>query len=297
MNRGGFGLVLQKLPVSAAVLVLSQISSWRLPSGWFRSRDVADLYSAFRVPQPANISRELGKLRDVRGYLIGRRDPKGPAEWSITPTGEERAEQIVGDLDYSSVLSDVNTPLGASFLDADHPTLPPSLAPPAWSSGIRSFLDKYPFDTNVFLMTRFPSQSEVGTPLGDLIRVLREAMKRKGLTLHLASDQQIVDDLWGNVGGHMWGCRYGTGILETRLHAQAAGQTQLETLNDNVLIEIGSMLTIGRRCLILRDAGAPFPPTDLTSQIFKEIDLGDPEAVRVAVLTWVDRDLRLESGT
>jgi hypothetical protein len=45
--------------------------------------------------------------------------------------------------------------------------------------------------------------------------------------------------------------------------------------------------------MILKDREAPMPPTDLTSQIFKEVALGDRHAVSARVDQWVERDLRI----
>lgn len=70
----------------------------------------------------------------------------------------------------------------------------------------------------------------------------------------------------------MWACRYGVGVLETTAPRpdKEPKDPKLVTLNDKLLIELGSMLTIGRRYMILRDREAPMPPTDLTAQVFKE---------------------------
>lgn len=135
-------------------------------------------------------------------------------------------------------------------------------------------------------MTRFPSpDGELPDPLPSVIEVLREVMTAHGLTLHVASDRQAEDDLLGNVGAYMWACHYGIGLLEDR---HAAG-----SLNDNVLIELGSMLMAGRRCAILKDRTAPAPPTDLSGQIYKSVDLDDLIAVSASAHRWIAEDLAL----
>lgn len=63
------------------------------------------------------------------------------------------------------------------------------------------------------------------------------------------------------------------------------------TLNDNVLLELGSMLTLGRRCKILKDKRAPQPPSDLMSQIYRTVDLKKIDTVVSAVDAWVTEDL------
>ena len=108
------------------------------------------------------------------------------------------------------------------------------------------------------------------------------------MTLHTASDRQIEDDLWGNVGGYIWACRYGVGLFETRSPKSAE-------LNDNVLIELGSMLTIGRRCMVLKDNIAPSPPTDLAGQIYKPVDFNNLDDVAALCHLWLKEDLSLGS--
>jgi len=110
-------------------------------------------------------------------------------------------------------------------------------------------------------------------------------MSNHGLVLHVASDRLADDDLLGNVGAYMWACQFGIGLLEDR-----PGEG---SLNDNVLIELGSMLMSGRRCAILRDRTAPRPPTDLSGQIYKTVDFDDLPAVAAAAHTWIAEDLGL----
>lgn len=135
-------------------------------------------------------------------------------------------------------------------------------------------------------MTRFPSPGgELPDPLPEVIEVLRQVMDEHGLTLHVASDRQAEDDLLGNVGAYMWACQYGIGLLEDR-HSEGS-------LNDNVLIELGSMMMAGRRCAILKDESAPRPPTDLSGQIYKSVDFDDTAMVAAAAHLWVAEDLGL----
>jgi hypothetical protein len=120
-------------------------------------------------------------------------------------------------------------------------------APIRWQPGIARLLDRYPFDGNVFCMTRYPrieTEDATPDPIRGLIQALREVLRGHGLTLHLASDRQVDDELFGNVGAHMWACRHGVGLLEDRAK---------RGLNYNAAIEVGSMLITGRRCAILKD--------------------------------------------
>jgi hypothetical protein len=102
------------------------------------------------------------------------------------------------------------------------------------------------------------------------------------LTLHVASDRQVEDNLFGNVGAIMWGSLYGVGILEDRVG---------RGLNYNVVTELGSMLILGRRCAILRDRTAPDIPSDLGAEIYKPVDLDDLDGLRDEGHRWLSDDL------
>jgi hypothetical protein len=135
-------------------------------------------------------------------------------------------------------------------------------------------------------MTRFPDpgERELPDPVGSSVAVLREAAHDHGLTLHVASDRQVEDNLFGNVGAFMWGSLFGIGILEDRLG---------RGLNYNVVTELGSMLILGRRCAILRDRTAPDIPSDLGAEIYKPVDLDDLEGIRDEAHRWLSEDLGL----
>lgn len=295
-----YGLVLQRMGTSDRLLSLSALAATRADLGEFQTAEIRGLLDAFRLPLPTNLSRDLGRLRSARPNLL-RPGRNGRGGWMLTPEGQQRASELMGEIDLAGMGTELAAASGAFFAHGEYPTLPPTLAPPSWAPGIKTFLERHPFDRNVFLMTRFPDKAAID-PLSSVITAARDVVSAQGLTLHVASDQQIVDDLWGNVGAHMWSCRYGIGILET-LSSSPEGATDGDggdahgsgpgELNDNVLIELGSMLTIGRRCMILRDTSAPMPPTDLTAQIFKPVGLDDLDEVAEAVAGWIRDDLRL----
>lgn len=149
--------------------------------------------------------------------------------------------------------------------------LPPGLAPAVWRDGIRALLDRSPFETNVLLMTRFPSREPVaGDPIDDVITTVREALSKHGLQLHRADDRIVDEDLWGNVAAYMWACRYGLGLAEDRVG---------RGLNYNLVIEVGAMMLAGRRCAVLKDETVAAMPTDLIGRIFKPVDFDDLAAV------------------
>lgn len=267
------------------VLVVADVVGARNGDGWFVAEDVEEMFEALRVPPPASVARSIGQM--IRADLV--RIDRGGARWSLTPAGRRRAMEAIGEIDYAAIAAELANQPGANFAHTRHVVIPPTMAPNRWAVGIQRMLERFPFETNVFCMTRFPVDEDdvdLLDPVAAVIETLRTVAQSHGLMLHVASDRLFDDDLLGNVGAYMWACQYGIGLLETR-------DPSRPTLNDNMLIELGSMLTIGRRCAILKDQGAPSPPTDLSGQIYKSVDFDDQATVSAAAHLWFAEDLGL----
>jgi hypothetical protein len=275
-------LTVQLLAPNQQVLVLGEIAGARKGDGWFSVADIHELLEGLRLPPRHSVARSLGQLRAA--HLV--RERAGSTPWTLTPLGREQATAVVGALDYNRVEAELVGAPGATYASALHAVIGPEWAPAKWKPGIARLLEQFPFETNVFCMTRFPrgGTDELPDPVSAAIDVLRSAAAAHGLVLHVASDRQIEDDLLGNVGAHMWACNYGVGLLEDRIGTG---------LNDNVLIEMGSMLMTGRRCALLKDRSVPALPSDLSAQIYKSVDFDDENAVAGAVHRWLAVDLAL----
>jgi hypothetical protein len=289
-------LVLQGLAKKDRLLALASFAMQREDDGWFQTSDLVRLNRGFRLPNPGNVSQHLGKLRQAE--LAVSRGRTGALRWTLTPHGQREARTLLADAG-QAVAPSVDARFMATFLHTRYPTLPPELAPPEILPKIRPFLERYPFESNVFLMTRFPTREEAD-PIAQVIEAARKAVAAHGLVLHVGFDRAIHDEVWPNTAAHMWACRYGLGLLETSLAGTVDSAAGLDakslkavTLNDNVLLELGSMLTLGRRCKILKDGNAPQPPSDLTSQIYRTVDLSVLDTVTGAVHEWITEDLML----
>lgn len=257
----------------------------RAEGGWFTPRDVYAVFDALRVPRPGNVSASLAALASA-GLTVRR--PRGGGAWSLTPEGRNRVPQIVEAIDPAAVEAEMSAArMTAELSDAAHTVIPPEFAPQRWQPAIAGLLGQFPFDQNVFCMTRFPKherERELPDPVRGVIDVAREALRGFGLTLHLASDRNADDELFGNIAAHMWACRYGIGLFETRFGTE---------LNDNVQIEVGGMLITGRRCALLKDRDTPNLPTDFTGHIYKPVNFDELDAVRETVQAWAKDDLQL----
>jgi hypothetical protein len=201
--------------------------------------------------------------------------------------GQNTVAELVGDIDVGLIEASLHPSNGAVFAEGLHTVVPPSFAPVRWVADIERFLEDFPFDQNVFLMTRFPRDAQDESyldPIRELIEVGRSLLSDHGLTLHLASDRNIVDDLFSNIAAHMWSSRYGIGLLENRLN---------QGLNYNVMTELGAMLVTGRRCALLKDRTVKNLPTDLSGHIYKSVDFDDKDAFVSELSDWVINDLGL----
>lgn len=206
----------------------------------------------------------------------------------MTPRGREAVSGLVGRVDPAAIEAEISTAGSALLGGVEHPLIPPELAPVRFLPAVRRLIANSRFEQNVFCMTRFPTMSE-DDPVSRTIETLRATLALHGLTMHVASDRNADDELFGNVAAHIWGCKFGIALLES-LSAEPE-----PTLNDNMLIEVGAMLVTGRRCALLKDVAAPSPPTDFVAQIYKDLDLADQDAVATIARAWVVDDLGLDT--
>ena len=265
------------------MLVVGQLAGAQNGDGWFSPTDVASLFEALRVQPPKRTDNELGRLRDQE--LLYRR--AASPVWSLTPEGAEVVKRLLGELDPQALLAQLAPSDGTEFGHALHTVIPPTMAPVKWQAAIQRMLRDYDFGANVFCMTRFPqdaADTEYLDPVAEVIPAARAALATHGLTLHVASDRALDDDLYGNTAAHMWACRYGIALFEDRIG---------RGLNENMIIEVGSMVITGRRCALLMDRTIEKLPTDFSGQLYKPADFAVVEEVAAAVHRWAADDLGL----
>lgn len=239
------------------------------------------LYRAFNLPEPS-ISGILSNLRS--DHFLIKEGSGRTVRWAVTPEGVAKADEQLAMLDQTALMAEERGEPGANFLHALHTILDPVFAPARWKAGIDRLLASSDFDRNVFCMTRFPTSEGLPDPVQAVVDRLRVVANDHGLVLHLASDRQLDDDVFGNIGSYMWASRYGIGLLEDRRN---------RGLNYNVVTELGAMLITGRRCALLKDCSAPGIPTDLASQIYKSVDFGELDLVAAEIHRWMATDLVL----
>lgn len=241
---------------------------------------VRAMFETLRVPTP-NVTRELKRLGG-EGLVV---NSKAGDRFDLTPEGRRAVGALFADLDANAVEAEIAEVGAAEFEHTKQPVIPPGFAPIKWAGPINSLLERYLFETNVFMMTRFPRETkedELPDPVQKVIETARGVLDFHGLHLHLASDRQADDELFGNIAAHMWACKYGIGLFETRYS---------DDFNDNLQIEVGAMLMTGRRVAMLKDRDTPNMPTDFVGQIYKPVDFEDLDAVSKTLTGWVTDDL------
>ncbi len=271
-------LRLQLLPPDDQAIALLMVAEGRDERRRVAPSDVEALFHDLRLPLPGRMSNRLASLQKRSLAVQG---PGRGAVWSVSPLGRERVRALFDSHDLSAIALEAIALDGSLFGATVHPLLPAVLSPPAVAHEVASFLADQPFEQNVFCMTRFPQKAD-SDPLKRAIGAAREACDRHGLTLLLASDRALVDDLWPNVMAYMWASKYGLAFFENQTGSG---------VNLNMSIEVGAMMMAGRRCALLKDVSVKMLPTDLVGKIYRPIDLSDPSTVATEVDSWIADDL------
>ena len=262
-------------------VILARFATEHAVDGVFAPKDLDNAYLEAGIPIPSKASNQIAALRRLQYLRSGGRT----GSWKLTPAGRARTDELLSNMDIAALKAEAIASKGSLLAGELHSVVPPMLAPPAILTPLRDFLARFPFETNVFGMTRFPSNaSTVADPVSKAIGAAKRACADHGLAFHLASDRAIVDDLWANVAAHMWASHFGIAFFEDRMN---------HGLNYNLTIEVGSMLMTGRRCALLKDLSIERMPTDLVGHIYKPLDLDDADSVAAAVHGWLRDDLAL----
>ncbi len=123
-----------------------------------------------------------------------------------------------------------------------------------------AFLADHPDpECNVFLMMRF----RPGPQYQEIHVSIRDELAQYGLKVLRADDKDYTGDLWENVALHMLGSRYGVAVFE---------EIDQREFNPNVALELGFMMALNKRCLLLKDQRMPRMPTDVVGKLYREFD-------------------------
>jgi hypothetical protein len=279
------GVRIQNLAVGDQVLTLARLAESRSATGRVSPSHIETLFDEFGLPRPGKTSNVLVSL-EKKGLMARVKAGGRVPNWQVTPVGRKRSTELADDMDLAALTAEASRQSVTLLANTPHPVIPPSLAPPELVRPLHAFLAEHPFELNVFGMTRFPGKTDKGEldPIAPAIEIARTTCAAHGLEFHLASDRLIVDDLWPNVAAHLWGSQYGIAFFEDRTG---------KGLNYNLNIEVGSCLVLGRRLAILKDEPVKELPSDLTSKIYKTVDLTATKTVADALTKWIRDDLNV----
>jgi protein-tyrosine-phosphatase len=138
-------------------------------------------------------------------------------------------------------------------------------------------LDHYKVaESNVFLMTRFRKTAHHD----EIVNAVAQAVRAFGLEFIKADDPNFAaPGLWQRVEFCMKACAYGIAVFET---------INEPDFNPNVSLELGYMLALNRKCLLLKEKQIKGLMTDLGGFYFKEFDSDDINATILGqVSTWL----------
>src|SRR5260370_25385114 len=93
-ETGSLGLQIQVLAAGLEqTIVLGHVAGLQNKNATFTPRDVVDLVQTLRLPAIANVSANLRRLKD-QGLVVSH----SPGTWSMTPLGDQRSRNLIGDL-------------------------------------------------------------------------------------------------------------------------------------------------------------------------------------------------------
>lgn len=147
-----------------------------------------------------------------------------------------------------------------------------------------AFLKDHPnYNKNIFIITRFDSDSKLLVKLDEQIR---RALSSNGLESVRADDRMYMPDrnLWNNVCVYMICCKYGIAILEDRIK---------DEFNPNVALEYGFMRALNKPVLLLADTGFRNLRADIIGTLRETFDITDIDGtIHPPIQKWL-RDLNL----
>src|SRR5438094_3691184 len=137
---------------------------------------------------------------------------------------------------------------------------------------------------NVFLMMRFADSAANRK----IVKSLRAGLHRYGMNLLRADQKAYSASLWENVKLYMNACNLGVAVFE---------QLVKKDYNPNVSLELGHMLALEKKVLLLKEHHLPRLPSDIVGHLYKEFDVRDiATTIRGAIDAWL-RDIGIAKST
>lgn len=138
----------------------------------------------------------------------------------------------------------------------------------------QAFLERA--DKNVFIMIRYGKGDEYRR----IENTIKETLKRYKFTGALARDRTFQDQLWDQIRFCMEFSRYGIAVFEEN--------PEHPEFNPNVFVELGFMMGLGRKILILKERELRPLPSDLLGHLYVPFSRDTLESdIDAAVTKWL----------
>jgi hypothetical protein len=97
---------------------------------------------------------------------------------------------------------------------------------------------------------------------------IKATLKKYDFTGLLARDKEYHDEMLPNIQTYMHGCGFGIAVFE---------RIQKEIFNPNVSLEVGYMMALKKRALLLKDQTLTALHTDLVGKLYRPFDVQHPD--------------------
>ena len=152
---------------------------------------------------------------------------------------------------------------------------------------VANLLETSPFEKNVFIMTPFKKDARYQL----VIKSIQTILANKGFRGWIASERNFAPQLWENVSVFMAGCEFGIAVFTKENLPGSGDESTPDTYNPNVSVEVGYMLALGRRVLLLKEKSLLRLPTDILSFLYEDFNIDDPEkSLDNAIEAWLRND-------
>jgi hypothetical protein len=118
-------------------------------------------------------------------------------------------------------------------------------------------------DKTAFIMMQFADTSAHTGIEG----ALKATLTKYGFTGLLARDKEYNEDLYANIQTYMHGCGFGIAVFD---------RIEQEMFNPNISLEVGYMLGLKKRVLLLKDKSLKSLHADLVGKLYKPFDVLNP---------------------
>jgi len=148
-----------------------------------------------------------------------------------------------------------------NFRGADSKFAPPAVIYDSLKKFNRAHCDA---TSTCFIMMRFGKTKAHSK----IEAAIKKTLQKHGLVGLLARDREFHDELFPNILTYMHGCDFGIAVYE---------RVETDEFNPNVALEVGYMIGLRKKVLLLKDSTLKALQTDLVGKLYREFDPQSPQ--------------------